>query len=578
MSQSLNQFFLVTGRTLAQGVSMESEGKLSDRYSQAVAILEMNSIDISKLGIIDRAKVIGGGGSVVLPVKVNDNLSPGTVFAPLGPWINFIMSSSTDGTGMPSLKSIKVHIEATNEDFTTLSALLNFLGAKGLDYFPLDKPVKVGEKKVFENVPCPFCGDLCDHLKIEVDGDKIVRNIGGCAISIAKFLNYDRHRIMKSYIRDSGRLIEVDVDKAIDVAADILVKAKYPLFYGWSNTCNEAVELGVELAEITRGVIDNTSTICHGPTIQGAQEVGSVRATFGTVIQLADLVIFWGSNPSHAHLNHFTRLIIREGKYVKGRKNRRVVVIDVRKTPIVDASDLFIKIEPGRDLELLTALQMALKNLDIESPIVAGVSREKVLELAELMTTANYGVIFAGVGVTMSGAKHRFLQELIKFLQELNEWTKFVMIPMRGHYNVTGSNETILWLTGYPYAVDFSRGFPKMIPGVTTAVDLLSNGDVDAALIIASDPAAHLPRKAVEHLSKIPVIVIDTKWSLTTLFADVIIPAGYVGIECEGTAYRMDGIPIKMKKIVDLSPNVLSDIEILRRLSNKVKEKMGWVS
>ncbi|MEM3394263.1 MAG: hypothetical protein QXY79_04375, partial [Candidatus Methanomethylicia archaeon] len=309
---------------------------------------------------------------------------------------------------MPSLKSIKVHIEATNEDFTTLSALLNFLGAKGLDYFPLDKPVKVGEKKVFENVPCPFCGDLCDHLKIEVDGDKIVRNIGGCAISIAKFLNYDRHRIMKSYIRDSGRLIEVDVDKAIDVAADILVKAKYPLFYGWSNTCNEAVELGVELAEITRGVIDNTSTICHGPTIQGAQEVGSVRATFGTVIQLADLVIFWGSNPSHAHLNHFTRLIIREGKYVKGRKNRRVVVIDVRKTPIVDASDLFIKIEPGRDLELLTALQMALKNLDIESPIVAGVSREKVLELAELMTTANYGVIFAGVGVTMSGAKHRF--------------------------------------------------------------------------------------------------------------------------------------------------------------------------
>ncbi|MEM3394292.1 MAG: molybdopterin-dependent oxidoreductase, partial [Candidatus Methanomethylicia archaeon] len=74
------------------------------------------------------------------------------------------------------------------------------------------------------------------------------------------------------------------------------------------------------------------------------------------------------------------------------------------------------------------------------------------------------------------------------------------------------------------------------------------------------------------------VIVIDTKWSLTTLFADVIIPAGYVGIECEGTAYRMDGIPIKMKKIVDLSPNVLSDVEILRRLSNKVKEKMGWVS
>lgn len=575
MSSSPREFSLVTGRTLAQGVSMESEGKLSERYSQAVAILEMNSTDISRLGITDRVKVIGEGGSVVLPVKVNDNLPPGTIFAPMGPWINFIMSSLTDGTGMPSLKSVKVSLEVTNENFTTLNSLLNSLGAKGLDYFPMDKPVKSGEKKVFENVPCPFCGDLCDHLSIEVDGDKIVRNVGGCAISIAKFLNYHRHRIFKPYIRVSGKLLEVDLDRAIDASVDILVKAKYPLFYGWSNTCNEAVELGVELAEITHGVIDNTSTICHGPTIQGAQEVGSVRATFGTVIQLADLVIFWGSNPSHAHLNHFTRLIMREGRYVKGRKDRKIVVIDVRKTPIVDISDLFIRIEPGRDLELLTALQMALMNLDIEPSVVAGVSREKILELAEMMMTAKYGVIFAGVGVTMSGAKHRFLQELIRFLQELNEWTKFVMIPMRGHYNVTGSNETILWLTGYPYAVDFSRGFPKMIPGVTTAIDLLSNGDVDAALIIASDPAAHLPRKAVEHLSKIPVIVIDAKWSLTTFFADVIIPAGYVGIECEGTAYRMDGVPIRMKKIVDLSPGILSDVEILREILRRVKEKVG---
>ncbi|MCX8168905.1 MAG: formylmethanofuran dehydrogenase subunit B [Candidatus Methanomethylicia archaeon] len=563
----------MTGRTLAQGVSMESEGKLSDKYFQAVALLEMNPDDISRLGVVDRVKIIGKDGSVVLPVKANSNISNGTIFVPMGPWINFIMSSLTDGTGMPSLKSIKVFVEPTNEDVTSLNVILKSLGVKGLEYFPMDRPVKTGEKKVFENIPCPFCGDLCDNLRIEADGEKILRNIGGCAISIAKFLNYDKHRIMKPYIRKNGKLLEIDLNKAIDEVVEILVKAKYPLFYGWANTCNEAVELGVELAEITRGVIDNTSTVCHGPTIQGIQEIGSVRTTFGTVIQLADLIIFWGSNPSHAHLNHFTRLIMRTGKYVKGREDRKIVVIDVRKTPIAERSDLFIKIEPGRDLELLTALHMAIKNLEIEVPNVAGVSRDKILELSEMMTTAKYGVIFAGVGVTMSGAKHKFTQELIRFVQELNEWTKFAIIPMRGHYNVTGSNEVILWLTGYPYAVDFSRGFPKMIPGVTTAVDILSNGDVDTVFIVASDPVAHLPRKAVEHLSKIPVIVMDAKWSLTTLFADVVLPVGYVGIECEGSAYRMDGIPIRMKKVVDPAPGILSDFEILSIILSKLKEK-----
>ncbi|MEM2137038.1 MAG: formylmethanofuran dehydrogenase subunit B [Candidatus Methanomethylicia archaeon] len=576
MNLASHSFFLVTGRTLAQGVSMESEGKLSNRYFQSVALLEMNPEDMNDLGITDKAKVFSPHGSVVLPVRANNNVPRGTVFTPMSPWINFIMSPLTDGTGMPSLKSIKVFVEPTNENVTSLNELLTSLGAKGLDYFPMDKPVKVGEKRFFENVPCPFCGDLCDHLRIEVDGDKILRNVGGCAISIAKFLNYDKHRLMKPYVRRSGKLSEVGLDEAIEAAVEILVNAKYPLLYGWSSTCNEAVEMGVGLAEITHGVIDNTSTICHGPTIQGAQEVGSVRATFGTVIQLADLIIFWGSNPSHAHLNHFTRLIMRAGRYVKGRAGRRVVVVDVRRTPIVDIADLFIRVEPGRDLELLTALLMAMKDLDIEAPYVAGVPREKVLELAEMIMTANYGVIFAGVGVTMSGAKHRLLQELIRFVQELNEWTKFVIIPMRGHYNVTGSNETILWLTGYPYAVDFSRGFPRMIPGVTTAVDLLSNGDVDAAMIVASDPAAHLPHKAVEHLSKIPVIVIDAKWSLTTFFADVIIPASYVGIECEGTAYRMDGVPLRMRKIVDPSPGILPDFEILSTILNRVKERKGW--
>ncbi|MEM2234133.1 MAG: formylmethanofuran dehydrogenase subunit B [Desulfurococcaceae archaeon] len=572
-----NVFSLITGRTITQGISMESEGKFSKEYFKAVAVIEMNPADISRLSIEGRAKVIGECGEVILPVKASNDIPPGVAFIPMGPWANFILSSITDGTGMPTVKAVRVAIEATRDEVTSLIDILKAVKAKSLEHIPQERPIKTGEKKVFEDVPCPFCGDLCDYLKIELDGERIVRNTGGCAISVAKFLNYHKDRILKPFIRSGGKLIEVSLDEALEAASDIIAKAKYPLLYGWSNTCNEAIELGVELAEVVRGVIDNTSTICHGPTILGAQEVGSVRSTFGTIIQLADLVIFWGSNPAHAHANHYARLVMSEGRYVKGRKERKVVVIDVRRTPIANMADLFIRIEPGRDYELITALRMAIKDLEIEAREIAGIPKEKVLELAEMMRTANYGVAFIGVGLTMTGAKHRNLQELIKLVQELNEWTKFTIIPMRGHYNVSGANNVDLWLTGYPYAVDFSRGFPKMIPGVTTAVDLLSNGEVDAALIVASDPVAHLPRRAVEHLSEIPVVVIDAKWSLTTTVADVIIPTGLVGIECEGTAYRMDDVPLRMKKLVDPPQGVLCDTEILSILLNEVKAKRGVV-
>jgi len=568
-------FILNTGRSLMQGISMESEGKWGEKYFNAVAIAEMNPNDISDLSVGDRVKVYNEYGVVVLRVKPNDNIPRGQVFIPMGPWANMLTNPNTDATGMPYLKGVKVFIEPTDEPLTTLADILKLLGAKHLDIRMEDIPLKTGGRRVVENVVCSFCGDLCDYLIIEVDGNKILRNVGGCAISSAKFLNYHKHRILKAYIREQGKLTEVSLDKALDRASEILINSKYPLIFGLSSTDVETNKYAIELAELLHGVVDNTSVFCHGPTALAVQEVGTVRCTFGVVINLADLVIFWGCNPLEAHVNHIARNVLREGKFIKGRRERKVVVVDVRKIPTANLADLFIQVEPGRDYELLTALRMAIKDLDIEVPTIAGVPREKVLELAEIMRTAKYGVIFFGVGLTMTGVKYRNLVAVIRLIQELNEWTKFAIIPMRGHYNVAGANQVSLWTTCYPYAVDYARGFPRMVIGVTSATDLLANGDVDTALIIASDPVAHLPRKAVEHLSKIPVIVIDTKWSLTTSFADVIIPGAYVGIECEGTAYRIDEVSIQLKKIVDPPPGVLPDSEVLKRLIDRIKAKLG---
>jgi formylmethanofuran dehydrogenase subunit B len=145
------------------------------------------------------------------------------------------------------------------------------------------------------------------------------------------------------------------------------------------------------------------------------------------------------------------------------------------------------------------------------------------------------------------------------------------MMPMRGHYNVAGANKTSTWQTGYPYAVDYARGYPRYQPGEYTAVDMLARGEPDAVLNIAADPAAHFPRAAVKHLASIPVINLDPKRNMTSLLAKVNIQTAIAGIECDGAATRMDGLPLYLKKVVDPPEGILPDRDVLRMIYNEVR-------
>lgn len=53
---------------------------------------------------------------------------------------------------------------------------------------------------------------------------------------------------------------EASIEETVDEAARILGKARFPLVYGLSSTTTEAQRLLVEIAELTRGNIDNPSS------------------------------------------------------------------------------------------------------------------------------------------------------------------------------------------------------------------------------------------------------------------------------------------------------------------------------
>ncbi len=434
----------------------------------------------------------------------------------------------------------------------------------------------MAERKVVKDVVCPFCGTLCDDLEVVVEDGKIVEVRHACRIGAAKFLHAQEDRHTRPMIRENGDWKEVDYEDAAEETARILTEAKLPVLYGWSSTTCEAQELGVELTELVKGVIDNTAVVCHGPSILGLQDTGVPGCTLGEVKNRADTIVYWGCNPMHAHPRHMSRYTTFTRGYFrrKGREDRTIIVVDPRETATAKLADLYVQVEPHRDYELIGALRAAVHGFEIEKDEVAGVPVETVYEMADTMKEATFGCLYWGMGLTMTGARHRNIDNAICLIRDLNEYTKWVLTMMRGHYNVSGANQVFTWTTGYPYALEFTRGYPRYNPGEASATDLLMRGWCDALFVIASDPGAHFPQKAVERMAEIPVVCVDPEWTPTAELSDVYVPVAIAGVEVEGTAYRMDSVPLKLRKVVEPPEGVLSDVEFLEMVIEKVEEML----
>ena len=103
------------------------------------------------------------------------------------------------------------------------------------------------------------------------------------------------------------------------------------------------------------------------------------------------------------------------------------------------------------------------------------------------MKAPQFGVLFFGMGLSMTRGKHMNSAAMLTLGGD-ERLHRFVAMPMRGHGNVTGADVVISWLTGYPFGVNLSRGYPRFNPGEFSTIDLLVRGDNDATLVLAPTP------------------------------------------------------------------------------------------
>ena len=303
-----------------------------------------------------------------------------------------------------------------------------------------------------------------------------------------------------------------------------------------------------------------------------------MSCTLGEVKNRADFIIYWGGNPAECHPRHFTRYTLtQKGKFLpRGRKDRTMVLVDIRETMSAKAADIFLQVRPGKDFEMITILRALVKGQSVSAEAVAetGLTLEQLTDLVDRMKKAKFGVLFFGMGLSMTRGKHMNSAAALTLAAEMNAFTKFVAMPMRGHGNVTGADVVLRYTTTYPFGINMSRGYPRFNPGEYSTIDLLVRGDNDATLVLGADPGATMPKPAIEHLKRTPTIVLDPKVTHTSKLARVHITTAATGISASGTAYRMDEIPMPLRPALQ-SPYP-TDQEVMRRIREAVEKKAPW--
>lgn len=400
------------------------------------------------------------------------------------------------------------------------------------------------DSRTFGGVACPFCGLACDDLELRVDGGAATVTAQGCARSVQLFA--------ASTAGDgSGCMIDgmaAPLDAAVARAAALLRAARQPLVSGMAADVGGA-RAALKIADRLGAVVDHMNANALMRNLLVLQDSGWIASTFAEVRNRADFVLLVGSDGTSRFPRLFERLFDpTDSPFVDGGLQRRVVYLgaapaadEARRQPQV------IDCERHRLGEVFAALRCLHAGRPLQASAVAGVPLDTLRELAEAMQAARYGVVvWAAADLDMPHAELA-IQSICGLVADLNERTRFAVLPLGGNDADITANQVIVWQTGFPLRSGFARGVPEYDPYHFATARLLDRGDADALLwISAFDPQRVPPPTTV------PTIVLGSPAMRCARPPAVFIPVATPGIHHGGHYFRSDGVmALRLRKLID---------------------------
>lgn len=395
---------------------------------------------------------------------------------------------------------------------------------------------------------CLGCGCACDDIQLRIDANRIVEARNACALGLRWF--GDGNVPERALVGQR----QASVDEAVAAAAERLVAASRPLIFLAPDISCEAQRAAIAVADALRATVDSVTSVTAAPGILAAQELGRASATLGEIRNRADVVVFWGVDPAVRYPRFWDRYTPGPaGTHVGGRGDRTVIAVDVgRARGPGDANQRFA-IPPDREVDVLAGLT---------SRATGRAGQDDLPELLQTMLRGKYlALISDGEPDGRETRDAGRSAALIALAQALNGRTRCAQLVLRAGGNRSGADACLTSQTGYPIAVDFSRGIPRYRPHEHAAARL-ARGTVDALLVVG---AVALVPELHTALAGVPTVLVGPRASEAPFDVAAAVDTGVAGIHESGTALRMDDVPLPLEGVIDGPPAVVDVLTALGR-------------
>ncbi|HEV7705701.1 MAG TPA: hypothetical protein VGO46_15495 [Gemmatimonadaceae bacterium] len=407
-----------------------------------------------------------------------------------------------------------------------------------------------GAARTEEHATCLGCGCACDDIAVVITGGRITDARNACALGLRWFGDGS---LPSAVLGARSAAIE---DALVEIATT-LRSARAPLVYLAPDLTSEAQRAAIAVADQLRAFVDSATSSTSAEGILAGQRRGRATASLGEIRNRADVIVFWAVDPTLSYPRFQSRYAPNPvGLHLpNGRRDRTVIAVDVGAQRGPDDADVRIQMTAQDEQLFLASLRASLAGRAVgDPPIVA-----RVNELAARLTRAKYAVVVTDAESAPEVPSMR-ADALIAITQSLNATTRGSLCTLRAGGNRNGADTTLTWQTGFPMAVDFSRGVPRYTPD-DAALPRLGRDAFDAALVVGS--SATLPAAVATALKGVRTIVIGPRASESALDATIRIDTGVAGIHESGMAIRMDEMPLAVRAVLPTPRDTASLLKAL---------------
>lgn len=378
---------------------------------------------------------------------------------------------------------------------------------------------------------CLGCGCACDDIEATVDAGKLVVLRNTCPLGDRWFGERFGSSGFPAENRVEGQ--PAGLDEALERARErIRGNPVRLLILIGDNLSLESQRSAIGLADQLGASIDGLASATVAGGFDAAARRGRVSGTLGELRHRADLVLWWGCDPTIRYPRFIERFIDAPSQHVN---RRRQIALDIGLETGPPGATERLSLSPDDELDAAGELRAALRGF---APGKHSSFVKTLLEAFE--EAALVGIVYDAEPHDAGGSADR-AETLLALGQQLFDKRRAAVWGLRAGGNRNGFEAALTWQTGFPMAVDFGAGYPAFAAR-QNIVERLARGRYERALVLGSP--ATIPESLQSELARIETIAIGPAASVAGFDPAVVIDTGAVGIHESGLALRMDDVPV----------------------------------